>query len=124
MKFKDLNNLCSPAQLYLFFTLLSLVVMIYENSGTPDNMLCFGNYECHNAPSKPVLIIVKLIYIAFCTFILNLICKSGYKNLAWFLVLLPVFAFILLFIFALGPWIYKDIPDEKIVYMNYMNYIN
>jgi hypothetical protein len=118
MNFPDLNKLCSPAQLYLFFTLLSLVIMIYENSGSPDNMLCFGNYECHNAPSKTALILVKIIYISFWTFILNLICKSGYKNLAWFLVLLPVFAFILLFIFMIGPWVYNDNYDEKIAFMN------
>jgi hypothetical protein len=118
MKFPDLNKLCSPAQLYLFFTLLSLIIMIYENSGTHDNMLCFGNYECHNTPSKSVLIFIKLIYIAFWTFILNLICKNGYKNLAWFLVLLPVFAFILLLIFVNGPWIYNDSSYEGMVSRN------
>jgi len=121
MKIPDLNKLCSPAQLYLFFTLISVIIITYENSGTHDNMLCFGNYECHNTPSKTVLIFVNLIYIAFWTFILNLICKNGYTNLSWFLVLLPVFAFILFLIFMNGPWIYNSSSYEGMVSMNRNN---
>ena len=118
MKMSKFNNLCSPAQIYLFFTLFSLVIMIYENAGTNDNMLCIGNYECHNTPSKSVLVFVKLIYVAFWTFVLNLICKSGYKNFAWFLVLLPFISFILLLLFGLGPWIYNDRSFEGMSGMN------
>lgn len=107
MTLPDINKLCTPAQLYLFFTLLSLVMMVYDNSGTPDNMLCMGNYSCH-APNKAILIFVKLIYIGFWTLVLNLMCKGGYKNLAWFLVLLPVILFILILIFAFGPWVHNE----------------
>ena len=46
-------------------------------------------------PSCLLVFIVKIIYILFWTWILNLICKDGHKGLAWFLVLLP---FILLFV--------------------------
>jgi hypothetical protein len=107
MAITDLNKLCTPAQLYLFLTLLSLVIMVYENTGTYENTLCVGNYECYNTPSKMTLVFVKLIYIAFWTFVLNLMCNAGYKTFAWFLVLLPILAFILLLIFALGPWNYR-----------------
>jgi hypothetical protein len=102
-----INNLCTPAQLYLFFTLLSLVIMVYENSGTPNNMLCMGKYRCRS-PNKMLLVFVKLIYIAFWTFVLNLMCKGGYKNFAWFLVLLPLILFILVLLFGFGPWIYTE----------------
>jgi len=108
MALSDINKLCTPAQLYLFFTLLSLVIMVYDNSGSPDNMLCMGKYRCHNTPSKVILIFVKLIYIGFWTLVLNLMCKGGYKNLAWFLVLLPVILFVLILIFGFGPWIHSE----------------
>ena len=42
----------------------------------------------------------------FWTFVLNAICKAGYKNLSWFLVLFP---FLLLFI-ALGLLLLTGIP--------------
>ena len=106
MTLPDLNKLCTPAQLYLFITLFSLVIMVFQNGGTYENVLCMGNYKCHNAPSKSILVFVKLIYISFWTFVLNMICKGGYKNFAWFLVLLPIILFMLLLIFALGPWTY------------------
>lgn len=107
MALRDLNKLCTPAQLYLFITLFSLVVMIYQNAGKYSNVLCVGNYECHNAPNKSVLLFAKLVYIAFWTFVLQMICKGGYKNFAWFLVLLPVILAILILIFGLGPWTHR-----------------
>lgn len=112
MAVPDLNKLCSPAQLYLFITLFSLVIMIYQNSGTLDNVLCVGNYECYNSPNKAVLIFVKLLYIGFWTFVLQMICKGGYKNVSWFLVLLPVILFMLILIFGMGPWNYKGSKIE------------
>jgi hypothetical protein len=39
--------------------------------------------------------LVKIVYILFWTWILNLICKDGHTGIAWFLVLIP---FILLFV--------------------------
>lgn len=107
MSLPDINKLCTPAQLYLFFTLLSLVMMIYDNSGMPENTLCMGNYRCE-APNKAILIFVKLVYIGFWTLVLNLMCKGGYKNLAWFLVLLPFILFIFILIFGFGPWVHSE----------------
>ena len=42
-----------------------------------------------------LVFIVKIIYILFWTWVLNLMCKDGHSGIAWFLVLLP---FILLFV--------------------------
>jgi len=44
---------------------------------------------------------MKVLYILFWTWVLNLMCKGGYKNVAWFLVLLP---FVLFFV-VLGLYI-------------------
>jgi hypothetical protein len=131
MALQDLNKLCSPAQLYLFLTLLALIIMVFQNNGTYENVLCVGNYECHNSPNKMALVFVKLIYIAFWTFILNLMCRGGYKNLAWFLVLFPILLSSFLLAFAIGPWSHKgrlfegfregmgegDMDDDKKTYM-------
>jgi hypothetical protein len=46
-------------------------------------------------PSTMLVFLVKIIYVLFWTWILNLICKDGHKEIAWFLVLIP---FILLFV--------------------------
>jgi hypothetical protein len=45
-----------------------------------------------------MVFVVKVIGILFWTWILNLMCKDGHKEIAWFLVLLP---FVLLF-FMMG----------------------
>lgn len=121
MSLQDLNKLCTPAQLYLFITLFSLVIMIYQNAGTYENVLCVGNYECHNSPNKAVLAVVKLIYIGFWTFVLQMICKGGYKNVSWFLVLLPVILFMLILIFGMGPWTYAGRMVEGMTNLNEAN---
>ena len=41
------------------------------------------------------MFLFKAVYMLFWTFILNAICKAGYKEVSWFMVLLPI---ILLFI--------------------------
>jgi hypothetical protein len=59
---------------------------------------CLGSFAC-NVPSTIAVFIVKIVCIFFWAWVLNLMCKDGHSNIAWFLVLLP---FILLFIiFAL-----------------------
>jgi H+/Cl- antiporter ClcA len=62
-----------------------------------------GMYSC-NVPSCIAVFIVKIIYILFWTWILNLICKDGHTGIAWFLVLLP---FILLFIMISMAMMYQ-----------------
>jgi hypothetical protein len=107
MKLPDLTKLCTPAQLYLFVELILLIIMLIQN-GNSDNTLCLGNYECYEAPNKALMLLVKLGYVGFWTFVLNLICKAGYKNLSWFLVLLPVILFFTLLVLVLGPWNYNE----------------
>lgn len=92
MNFTKLRNLCTPAQIYLFIEVLIILAMVYQNWGYGDNTLCVGDYAC-SVESKTVLVISKFIYVAFWTFILNLMCRGGYKNFAWFLVLLPLILF-------------------------------
>jgi len=49
-------------------------------------------------PNTWLVLIVNIIYLLFWTWILNLMCKDGHREIAWFLVLLPfVLFFMLLF---------------------------
>jgi hypothetical protein len=90
---KDFKNLCSPAFLYLFLSVIAFVVIAIQNFGNTTKY-CLGEYNCP-VPNTFIIFVFKAIYILFWTFILNSLCKAGYKEISWFLVLLP---FILFFI--------------------------
>jgi len=68
-------------------------MIVFQNLGN-SNSYHVGNFSCR-VPSTALIFIIKLIYILFWTWILNLICKDGHTGISWLLVLLP---FILLFV--------------------------
>ncbi len=107
---KTLNSLCSPARFYLgisiFFTLLLLVQNL--SNGNPSE-LCVGVYKC-DFPNIGLFFICKILYVIFWTWLLNLLCKYGLKNLSWFLVLVP---FLLLAI-AIAVLFYVVITGKNI----------
>jgi len=90
---KKLEDLCSPALFYFYLSFFVLFISIMQNIGN-NGKYTLGNFSV-KVPSTIIVFIVKIIYILFWTWILNLICKDGYKGIAWLLVLLP---FILLFV--------------------------
>ena len=90
---KDFKNLCTPAFLYLLLSVIAFIVIAVQNFGN-TNKYCLGSYECF-LPNTFVMFIFKAVYILFWTFILNSLCKAGYKEISWLLLLLPI---ILLFI--------------------------
>jgi len=102
MNLTKLRNLCTPALVYLFIELWIILGMTYQNWDNDAYTLCVGEYSC-GVGNKIMLAISKLIYVAFWTFILNLMCKGGYKNFAWFLVMLPlILFFVVLTVFMLS----------------------
>lgn len=90
---RKLKELCTPAFFYFALSMISLIVVIFQNIGN-TNIYNLGTLSAR-VPNTTVVLILKFIYILFWTWILNLICKDGHSNIAWFLVLIP---FILLFI--------------------------
>ena len=88
-----LKKLCSPAFVYLALSVVAVLIIAFQNLGNTKKY-CIGLYECA-VDNTFVVFLFKALYILFWTFILNVLCKGGYKNVAWFLVLLP---FILLFV--------------------------
>jgi len=86
-------QLCSPAKLYLVISVVSLFFMSTQNIGS-GSMYCVGNYSC-DVPNKGIIFIIKVLYIVFWTWLLNLICKAGVPVISWVLVLFP---FVLMFL--------------------------
>jgi len=94
MAIVGLKNLCTPSYVYLVVSLIALVVIAVQNFGNTDRY-CVGHYSCH-VSSTILIFIIKLMYILFWTWVLNLICNAGYSGISWFLVLLPLIVFFLL----------------------------
>ncbi len=91
--YKDFKKLCTPASVYLFVNVIIFISIAIQNFGN-TRQYCVGQYKC-NVPNTFSMFLFKAIYILFWTFVLNAICKAGYKEISWFMVLLPI---ILLFI--------------------------
>jgi hypothetical protein len=90
---KSLKELCTPSLLYFVISMIALVIVLLQNLGN-TNSYHVGSFSCR-VPNTAAVFIVKLIYILFWTYILNLICNDGHVGLSWLLVLLP---WILLFV--------------------------
>lgn len=84
---KEIKKLCSPAHLYLVLSVVGMVAMMLQNIGNTDKY-CIGDYEC-DVTSTAGIFVGKAIYIVIWTFILNALCKAGYKKVSWFIVLIP-----------------------------------
>jgi len=96
MAITGLRKLCTPSKVYLLISIVALVIMVIQNYVFNGNAsaFCLGSYSC-SVSSIILVFIVKLLYILFWGWILNLICSAGAPEFAWFLVILP---FILMFI--------------------------
>jgi hypothetical protein len=88
-----LSQLCTPSYVYFIISVLAIAISAIQNMGN-SNKYTLGMFSCR-VPSCIAVFIVKVIYILFWTWILNLMCKDGHSGIAWFLVLLP---FIMLFV--------------------------
>ena len=94
MAIVGLKNLCAPSYVYLVISIIGLVVMAIQNYGN-FSVYCLGSYTC-NVSSTGLVFIIKLLYILFWTWILNLICRAGATHIAWILVVLPFLLFFVL----------------------------
>lgn len=89
------RNWCTPAYFYFIISIFAIIIMTIQNFGN-TNVYCLGDYTC-GVTSTFLIFIIKMLYVLFWTWILNLLCKNGYESISWFLVLLPyVVMFILI----------------------------
>jgi len=86
---KRIRSLCQPSFVYLVTAVIILVIVIIQNVLYGEiKKLCVGSFSCY-VSNVVVIFIFKLIYIAFWTIVLDALCKYGYKELSWFLVIFP-----------------------------------
>jgi hypothetical protein len=90
----DFRHLCKPAMVYLAVSVVVLIAIAYQNMGL-NNMYCMGSFSCY-VPSTAAIIFSQGIYILFWTWILNLMCRTGYASISWFLVVFPLVLFFVL----------------------------
>ena len=108
----QLKQLCTPALIYFSISILGLILIGIQNwmHGRSD-MYSAGIFSC-KVPSCLLIFAVKLIYIGFWTWVLNLICKDNHKMIAWLLVLFPFIAY---FVLMGGVMVYQNNEKKKTV---------
>lgn len=87
------RQLCTPSLVYFTISIIFLIAVAFQNYGNVHTY-CLGVHECA-VPNTYLVFAVKLVYVLFWTWILNLMCNAGASSIAWFLVLIP---FILMFL--------------------------
>ena len=94
-KMSTTKNLCTPAFVYFAISILGLILIIFNNLGN-KNIYNLGTFRAI-VPNTTLIFVIKLIYILFWTWILNLICRDGHSGVAWVLVLFPfIFIFLMM----------------------------
>ena len=64
------RKICTPAKIYFAIAVIAAIFALFNGTGI-------------------MAIAVNLIFAFIWTFILEWLCKKGYKSISWFLVLLP-----------------------------------
>jgi heme A synthase len=77
---KDFSKLCTPAKIYFAIAVVSSLIALFNHITI-------------------IAVFFKLVFAFIWTFILAWLCDKGYKNLSWFLVLLP---YVVIALAALG----------------------
>ena len=92
---REFKSLCLPSKVYFVLSLIGLLCLALQNRSMAR--YCVGTFECDMQQSGNfVVFVVKMLYILFWTWLLNLICKAGHKKVSWFLVLMPFILFFIL----------------------------
>jgi hypothetical protein len=85
---KSLGKICTPALVYFWISVIAVFLSLFQNTGGKGTKYTLGTFSC-KVPSIILIYTLKILYILFWTWILNLICKDGYVWVSWLLVLLP-----------------------------------
>jgi len=96
----EMIKLCSPALFYLVISCISIISIGLQNYNSV-NIYCVGSYTCL-VTSIGLVFMLKIMYVLFWTWILNLICQSGATSIAWFLVLIPFILFFIILAFMMN----------------------
>ena len=91
---KIFKNLCAPAQIYLALSILTTLTMCFQNIGNSNIYAC-GLLKTRTPIHNMVYIALQFIYVIIWTYLLNMLCKKGFKTMSWILLLIP---YIIMFI--------------------------
>ena len=86
---KQIRKLCKPAYVYLVLSAITIILMMVQNAGASGTYKV-GMYQCP-CDNTAGIFLGKAIYVAFWTFALNALCKSGYTKISWLIMLFPGF---------------------------------
>jgi len=89
-----LDAYCPPAALYFILSMVTIAVIAFQSLTTGVNVYCIGDGACQ-ASNVYLLYAVKILYVLFWTWLLNIICKGGASWFAWLLVLIPYLIFLI-----------------------------
>jgi hypothetical protein len=93
---KYLKELCKPAYIYFIMSFFSLLLILGQNVFfNKKNKYCVGMFNCAVKTLIPIFLI-KIGYIMFWTFILDMLCKNGYTQISWLILLFPFIMFFIL----------------------------
>ena len=90
-----INKYCTPSLFYFYISVFSFLIIYIQNLGNNINTFCVGIYDCR-VSNKYIVLFMQLLYIFFWTYILDLLCRNGFKSVSWFIVLLPYIVFFIL----------------------------
>ena len=83
------TSVCNPAKFYLVLSIFAFIIGFLQNIGN-DRVYCLGSLGC--SPSNSIYIyIFQIIYIAFWTWVLNIICNPSLNPFISYLISKPFF---------------------------------
>ena len=89
------KQMCTPAQIYFVISFLSILSMMMQNIQDP-NSYCCGLVRAESPVNNIVYFVFKIVYVFIWTYLLNLLCKKGYKTMSWVILLLPLIGMFIL----------------------------
>lgn len=107
-------NLCPAAKFHLIISLVAIIVMSLTIFGT-NVPYCIGTNQCDSPYFGHMSIIytIKILYIVFWTWILNIVCRKVSPSIAWVIALLPFLLFVILLIFNMFTTIISGFQNQR-----------
>jgi hypothetical protein len=107
--FMMFDKLCTPAQIYLIVSFI-LIVLSYFGLNAISQQITLNQSNNSFLQSlnftyqkdARTSYVVQAVFIVLWTWVLSYLCKKGFSNLSWFLILLPwVLMFLAFFVYIL-----------------------
>ena len=83
---KILTSLCTPAKIYAFLALISVIIYISMMVEADDKNESDVDVHAYTIVGTGLKVAFSLVWIVF----LNYLCKKGHGNWAWFFLVMPI----------------------------------